>query len=236
MIWSSKEESTAPATVSRLPSAFTMTSAGWNATSNRENTSPGSSLIWGKVRPCLSTKPWYESSEPVHATPTKLTWSWYLMLAASTEGASRLHVLQVGDQNQNAVGFPDSSAASSSPPPTRVPVNWRISGASPDGVSDSTPGSLASADASGEDSGGEDSGGAVSGLSSAAVAAESDAASEPSELPPQATPTRPAASTNALRRNERREAMWAGYRRSPTRARPCGTVSGVFIVRRLAPA
>lgn len=39
-------------------------------------------------------------------------------------------MLQVGDQNQNAVGVPDNSAASSSPPPTSGLVKRRISGAS----------------------------------------------------------------------------------------------------------
>ena len=150
MIWSSRLSSTAPATVSVPPSVFTMTSAGWKATSKREKTSPGSSLICGKVRPCLSTKPWYDSSEPVHATPTKLTWSWYLMLAASTEGASRLQVPQVGDQNQNAVGFPERLAASSSPPPTSGLVNRRISGVSPAGSElPSEPGAATCSAASG---------------------------------------------------------------------------------------
>ena len=38
------------------------------------------------------------------------------MATSSTEGASALHVLQVGAQNQNATGFPASEAPSSVPP------------------------------------------------------------------------------------------------------------------------
>jgi len=50
--------------------------------------------------------PWNESSLPVHATPMKLTESPNCWAASSTEGASRLQVLQVGAQNQNTVGLP----------------------------------------------------------------------------------------------------------------------------------
>ena len=129
MIWSSRSPLTAPATDSIEPSVLTMANAGWNATSKRLKTMPGSSLICGNVSPCLSMKPWNESSSPVHATPTKLTESPNFAAASSTEGASRLHVLQVGAQNQNTVGLPANVLASSSPPPTSGALNWRAAGA-----------------------------------------------------------------------------------------------------------
>jgi hypothetical protein len=73
--------------------------------------------------------PWKSSSSPVQATPTKLTAPANFFAAASTEGASRLQVLQVGAQNQNSVGLPANVAASSSPPPTSGAVNCRAAGA-----------------------------------------------------------------------------------------------------------
>lgn len=42
--------------------------------------------------------------EPLHATPTMRTLPAYFLLASSTEGASKLHVLQPGAQNQKATG------------------------------------------------------------------------------------------------------------------------------------
>jgi hypothetical protein len=73
-------------------------------------------------------KPWKSSSLPVQATPTKLTVSANLWAASSTEGASRLQVLQVGAQNQNAVGLPATDAPSNVPPPTSGAVNSSASG------------------------------------------------------------------------------------------------------------
>ena len=43
--------------------------------------------------------------EPLHATPTIWTLSANFVLAASTEGASKLQLLQPGAQNQKATGF-----------------------------------------------------------------------------------------------------------------------------------
>lgn len=73
-------------------------------------------------------KSWKASSLPVHATPTKLTWPANCVATSSTEGASRLQVLQVGAQNQNAVGIPATAAPSNVPPPTRGALNCRMSG------------------------------------------------------------------------------------------------------------
>jgi hypothetical protein len=72
--------------------------------------------------------PWKSSSLPVHATPTKLTDPANFWAASSTEGASRLQVLQVGAQNQNAVGLPAAVAPSNVPPPTSGAVNCSASG------------------------------------------------------------------------------------------------------------
>ena len=72
--------------------------------------------------------PWNDASSPVHATPTKSTWPTHCSAAASTEGASALHTLQVGAQNQNAVARPARSAPLNSPPPTRGAVNCNSSG------------------------------------------------------------------------------------------------------------
>jgi hypothetical protein len=67
---------------------------------------------------CFFTKPWNDLSSPCHATPTTVTLPANFFATASTEGASALHVPQVGAQNQNAVGFPANSAPSTAPPPT----------------------------------------------------------------------------------------------------------------------
>jgi hypothetical protein len=90
---------------------------------------PALSLICGNVRLCLSMNPWKSLSSPVHATPTKLTSPANFFAAASTEGASRLQLLQVGAQNQNSVGLPANVAASISPPPTSGAVNCSEAGA-----------------------------------------------------------------------------------------------------------
>jgi hypothetical protein len=66
----------------------------------------------GKVSECLSMNPWKSASLPNHATPTKSTVPAHRWLAASTEGASWLQVLQVGAQNQYAVTLPDAAAPS----------------------------------------------------------------------------------------------------------------------------
>ena len=61
---------------------------------------------------------------------------------ASTEGASALHVLHVGAQNQNAVGLPANSAPSIAPPPTLTVLKFRISGTAvgaTDGATDAAP-------------------------------------------------------------------------------------------------
>lgn len=123
--------STAPTKVSALPSASTITSAGCAGTSKCENTYPGSSLSWGKVRPCLSMNPWKVSSVPTQATPTKATWSPHFWCAASTEGASALQLPQVGAQNQNAAGAPATEAPSNVPPPTSGLLNCSDSGTPP---------------------------------------------------------------------------------------------------------
>lgn len=96
--------------------------------------------------------PWKSLSSPVHATPTKLTSPANFFAAASTEGASRLHVLQVGAQNQNSVGLPANVAASSSPPPTSGAVNCSEAGAaaiSAAGVASSAATSLSGTSLSG---------------------------------------------------------------------------------------
>jgi hypothetical protein len=56
--------------------------------------------------PCLSMKPWNARSSPNQAAPTNATFPAHRMLAASTEAASRLQVLQVGAQNHTARGAP----------------------------------------------------------------------------------------------------------------------------------
>lgn len=66
----------------------------------------------GNVSEYLSTKPWNAGSSPNQATPTKSTLPAHRVLAASTEGASWLHVLQVGAQNQYAVTLPAAAAPS----------------------------------------------------------------------------------------------------------------------------
>ena len=119
----------APAIDSIEPSALTIDIAGWKATSNRSNTMPALSLICGNVKLCLSMNLWKSLSSPVHATPTKLTSPANFFAAASTEGASRLQLLQVGAQNQNSVGLPAKVAASMSPPPTSGAVNCNEAGA-----------------------------------------------------------------------------------------------------------
>ena len=68
-------------------------------------------------------KPWNAASSPVQATPKKSTLPAHCLLAASTEGASRLQMLQVGAQNQNATGRPATEVPSNSPPPTSGAVN-----------------------------------------------------------------------------------------------------------------
>src|SRR6056297_199386 len=128
MICSRRSPSTAPATSSVEPSEFTSTSAGWYEIPKRSNTSPGSSLICGNVSPWRSTKSWKSSSLPVQATPTKSTESANCAAASSTEGASRLQMLQVGAQNQNAVGAPATDAPSKVPPPRSGALNCRMSG------------------------------------------------------------------------------------------------------------
>src|SRR6056297_688132 len=95
---------------------------------NRSKTLPGSSLICGNVRPWRSMKSWNESSLPVHATPMKLASSWNCTATSSTEGASRLQMLQVGAQNQNSVGLSATAAPSKVPPPTSGALNCRASG------------------------------------------------------------------------------------------------------------
>lgn len=73
-------------------------------------------------------KPWKAASSPVQATPTKSTLPAHFCAAPSTEGASRLQTLQVGAQNQNAVGLPTARAPSNSPPPTNGAVKFNTSG------------------------------------------------------------------------------------------------------------
>lgn len=66
----------------------------------------------GKVSEYLSMKSWKSASLPNQATPTKSTLPAHRVLAASTEGASWLQVLQVGAQNQYAVTLPAAAAPS----------------------------------------------------------------------------------------------------------------------------
>ena len=144
---------------------------------------PGSSLIWGNVRPCLSMNPWNVSSSPVQATPTKLTVSPNFFAASSTEGASRLHVLQLGAQNQNTVGLPASDATSSSPPPTRGALNCNEAGTTRGAASagaaagSAADGSAATGAAAAESAGAASSTAAVSasGASAADVSASGSA-------------------------------------------------------------
>lgn len=102
----SSSPSTAPRNRRASPLALMMTNAGCTGTPKRANTLPGSSLICGNDREYLSMNPWNDCSSPVHATPTKSTFPAHSCAAASTEAASRLQVLQVGAQNQNAVVRP----------------------------------------------------------------------------------------------------------------------------------
>lgn len=48
---------------------------------------------------------------------------------SSTEGASKLHVVHQGAQNQNATGLPVNVVPSSEPPDTSGAANWRMAGA-----------------------------------------------------------------------------------------------------------
>lgn len=57
-----------------------------------------------KLMPCLTTKSFIDSALPFHATPITVTLSANFWCARSTEGASKLHVLQPGAQNQRATG------------------------------------------------------------------------------------------------------------------------------------
>lgn len=72
--------------------------------------------------------PWKAVSEPNQATPTKSTLPAHRLLAASTEGASLLQVVQVGAQNQRATVWPVNCVKSSWPPPTSGAVNCNTSG------------------------------------------------------------------------------------------------------------
>ena len=58
----------------------------------------------------------------------KLAESLNFWAASSTEGASRLQMLQVGAQNQNTVGRSATAAPSNSPPPTNGAVKRSASG------------------------------------------------------------------------------------------------------------
>lgn len=120
---SNRASSMAPRRVVTTPVRLISTSAGWLRTPKRANTLPASSSIWGNVSPCFATNPANERGVPDHATPMKLTLPAHCLLAASTEGASWLQVVQVGAQNQSATGRPARVAARSSPPPTRGAVN-----------------------------------------------------------------------------------------------------------------
>ena len=71
-----------------------MANAGWAATPKRANTSAASSLIWGNVKPWRSMNSWNSPSVPVQATPTNWALPAHFCAAASTEGASRLQVVQ----------------------------------------------------------------------------------------------------------------------------------------------
>ena len=59
-----------------------------------------------KVRPWRETKPSISSGVPFQPIPMTVTFPAHFLLAASTEGASPLHVPQYGAQNQNATGEP----------------------------------------------------------------------------------------------------------------------------------
>lgn len=109
---SSLASSTTPSMVCTPPLRSMITIAGWAGTPNREKTAPGLSLTCGKVSEYLSTKPRNELSSPYHATPTNWTLPAHFLFASSTEGASWLHVLQVGAQNHSATGLPASERKS----------------------------------------------------------------------------------------------------------------------------
>ena len=83
-------------------------------------------MFWN-VMPWRSMNACMLFSLPFQATPTTEILSAHLMLAASTEGASRLHVLQPGAQNQNATGFPANEDTSKVEPPTRSAEISRMS-------------------------------------------------------------------------------------------------------------
>ncbi len=73
---------------------------------------------------------WNSVSEPVQATPTNCASPAQRCAASSTEGASRLHVVQYGAQNHKTTGLPASVDMSISPPPTRGARNRKASGTS----------------------------------------------------------------------------------------------------------
>lgn len=57
-----------------------------------------------KLMPCLTMKSFIDSALPFHATPITVTLSANFWCARSTEGASKLQVLQPGAQNHKATG------------------------------------------------------------------------------------------------------------------------------------
>jgi hypothetical protein len=72
----------------------------------------------GNVSLYLSMKLWNDFSVPDHATPMMVILSANFFASSSTEGASALHVLQVGAQNQKAAFLPTRLEPSNVPPPT----------------------------------------------------------------------------------------------------------------------
>jgi hypothetical protein len=101
-----------------LPVESTKTQAGWPGTPKCANTAPSASESVGNVSLYLSMKPWNDFSVPDHATPTMVILSANFFASSSTEGASALHVLQVGAQNQKAAFLPTRLDPSNVPPPT----------------------------------------------------------------------------------------------------------------------
>ena len=88
------------------------------------------------VKPCRSTKDWYDDWLPAHATPTTVTESANFFRASSTEGASELQVPQPGAQNHNTTGFCASAFDNTNVSPLTV-FATKLSGFEPG--SDSTP-------------------------------------------------------------------------------------------------
>lgn len=99
-----------PSLVSRIPSWLRKTHAGCEGISYSPKISAAVSSRLSKVKEWRSMNSRYEASVPFQATPTMRTFPLNFLLTSSTEGASRLQVVQPGAQNQKATGLSASAA------------------------------------------------------------------------------------------------------------------------------